>query len=162
MEGTNTMTTVNARARAVAAAAALLAGATACGAGTQASTSNSSASRAWTEPASYVYTLNSAGGERALIGTFRITVRGHQVVHARGLDDSARRVVADLPDQVPTIGRLLGELEQARDEGADEAVAEYASDGHPERIALDWDENAIDDEALYTISAYKATAGHGS
>jgi hypothetical protein len=148
------MTTVKARTRA-AVAAALLAGVAACGTGTQASTSTS---KAWTEPASYVYTLRSTDGERALIGTFRITVRDHRVAEARGLDDSARRVVADLPDQVPTIAGLLGELEQARQEGADEAEAAYASDGHPERITLDWDADAIDDEAAYTISDYKPLA----
>lgn len=153
LEGTYTMTTVKARTRATV-AAALLAGVAACGTETQASTS---ASTAWAEPASYVYTLTSSEGERALIGTFRITVRDHRVAAARGLDDSARRVVADLPDQVPTIGGLLKERERARDDGADEAEVEYASDGRPERITIDWDTNAIDDEAVYTISDFKTT-----
>jgi len=60
---------------------------------------------------------------------------------------------------VPTIGELLDELEQARRDNADTAEAEYAPDGHPERISLDWDENAVDDEALYVISAYAPTGG---
>ncbi|CAL9635291.1 DUF6174 domain-containing protein [Streptomyces sp. enrichment culture] len=148
------MTTVKARTRAVL-AAVLLAGAAACGADTQASTA---ASEAWSEPSAYVYTLTSTEGERALIGTFRITVRDHRVAGARGLDDSARRVVADLPEQVPTIAGLLRELEQARGDGAEEAEAAYASDGHPERITIDWDKNATDDEAAYTISDYRPAA----
>lgn len=113
----------------------------------------------WREPASYTYTLQSSEGERALIGTFRITVRDGTVAGAVGLDDSGRRVVEDLPGAVPTIGELLGELEQARRDDADRAEALYAADGHPVRISVDWEENAVDDETLYVISAYEATAG---
>ncbi|MFF3346446.1 DUF6174 domain-containing protein [Streptomyces sp. NPDC002779] len=45
-------------------------------------------------------------------------------------------------------------MNQAREENADKAEAEYAADGHPERITIDRLENAIDDEALYVISDY--------
>ncbi|NUR43989.1 MAG: hypothetical protein HOV73_28300, partial [Streptomyces sp.] len=93
--------------------------------------------------------------ERSLIGTFRITVRDGKVTEAVGLDDSARRFVARAPDQVPTLGTLLDELAQARRDDADTAEAEYATDGHPERIHLDWDDNALDDEARYVIEAYE-------
>lgn len=139
----------------------LVCGAAACG--TEASSSSARAqaqSRApWKEPASYTYTLRSSEGERSLLGTFRITVRDGTVVKAVGLDDSGRRVVEDVPDAVPTVGELLEELEQARRDGADTAEAEYAADGHPVRISLDWEENAIDDEALYVIRAYEPTDG---
>lgn len=111
-------------------------------------------SPAWEEPASYAYTLTSSEGERSLIGTFRVRVRDGEVDKAVGLDDSARRVVRQLPDQVPTLGDLLKEAEQARGEGADTVETEYAEDGHPTDIRLDWDENAIDDEARYMISDY--------
>jgi hypothetical protein len=60
---------------------------------------------------------------------------------------------------VPTIGALLHELDQARRDDADTAEADYAADGHPVRISLDWEENAIDDEARYVISAYEPTDG---
>ncbi|MDF3145656.1 MULTISPECIES: DUF6174 domain-containing protein [unclassified Streptomyces] len=113
----------------------------------------------WQEPASYSYTLGSSGGERGLLGTFRITVRDGAVAEAVGLDDSSRRVVEDIPDAVPTIGALLDELDQARRDDADTAEAQYAADGHPVRISLDWEENAIDDEALYLISAYAPADG---
>jgi hypothetical protein len=109
----------------------------------------------WREPASYAYTLRSSEGERSLIGTFRITVRDRAVVKAVGLDDSGRRVAEDVPDAIPTIGELLAELEQARRDDADRAEAEYAAEGHPVRISLDWMENAIDDEALYVISDFE-------
>ncbi|MDC0768536.1 DUF6174 domain-containing protein [Streptomyces sp. HD] len=143
--------------------AGLLCGVAACGDGTQSvqtegvgTKSKGTQSRApWQEPDSYTYTLQSSAGERTLLGTFRITVRDGAVAEAVGLDESARRIVKDIPDAVPTIGELLDELEQARRDDADRAEARYAADGHPVRISVDWMENAIDDEALYVISAYK-------
>ncbi|MEV0442376.1 DUF6174 domain-containing protein [Streptomyces spectabilis] len=113
----------------------------------------------WKEPSSYAYTLRSGAGERSLIGTFRVTVRDGKVSEAVGLDDSGRRVVKELPDQVPTIGALLKEAERAEREKAHKAETRYAADGHPVRITLDWDKAAIDDEALYVISAYKPLGG---
>ncbi|MGA5191492.1 DUF6174 domain-containing protein [Streptomyces griseoincarnatus] len=88
-----------------------------------------------------------------------MTVRDGKVVKAVGLDDSGRRVVRQLPDEVPTLGELLGEMVQARRDEADTAEAEYAADGHPARILLDWDKSAIDDEALYVISDYEPAGG---
>nr|WP_282702673.1 DUF6174 domain-containing protein [Streptomyces sp. CC219B] len=113
----------------------------------------------WKEPGSYTYTLTSA--TQVLWGTFRVTVRDGEVVEAVGLDDDSRRVLRDLPerpDRVPTIGGLVELLEQARQERADTAEAEYAADGRPTRITLDWDENAIDDEAEYVIGGYRPAA----
>ncbi|MBD0840284.1 hypothetical protein ICC28_16435 [Streptomyces sp. TRM68416] len=113
----------------------------------------------WKEPGSYAYTLTSA--TQVLWGTFRVTVRDGEVVEAVGLDDDSRRVLRDLPerpDRVPTIGGLVELLEQARQERADTAEAEYAADGRPTRITLDWDENAIDDEAEYVIGGYRPAA----
>lgn len=126
------------------------------GASTRAETKPSTRSgTAWREPAAYTYTLHSTEGERALIGTFRVTVRAGKVAKAVGLDEESRRVVRRSPGIVPTIGGLLKELEQARRDDADTAEAEYAADGHPLRIRLDRDENAVDDEARYVISAYE-------
>ncbi|WP_329600311.1 DUF6174 domain-containing protein [Streptomyces pseudovenezuelae] len=113
----------------------------------------------WQEPAAYAYTLASSEGERSMIGTFRVTVRDGRVVKAVGLDDSGRRAVEQIPGGVPTLSGLLEELQQARRDQADTAEAEYAADGHPVRISLDWEKDAIDDEALYVISAYEPAAG---
>ncbi|WP_258564178.1 DUF6174 domain-containing protein [Streptomyces himalayensis] len=110
---------------------------------------------AWEEPSSYTYTLTSSGGERAFLGTFRVMVRDGRVAEAVGLDESAKGIVKRWPREVPTIGRLLEDLEPARHDKAYRAEAEYAADGHPVRISLDWEENAIDDEAVYTIRAYE-------
>ncbi|MFF7122098.1 DUF6174 domain-containing protein [Streptomyces sp. NPDC008240] len=113
-------------------------------------------STAWKEPSAYTYTLKSSGGERLLIGTFRVTVRKGKTVRAVGLDEQGRRVVKRSPGAVPTIGGLLKELGQARRDGADTAEAEYSTMGHPLRITLDWSANAVDDEAEYAISDYVA------
>lgn len=148
------------RARAISTAAlvgALLSVTVACGPEEEGNGQPAPGGVGWEEPAEYAYTLESTQGERALIGKFRVTVRDGAVTKTVGLDDSARRLVAQSPDQVPTIGALLEELNQARKENADKAEAEYAADGHPERITIDWLENAIDDEALYVISDYRPT-----
>ncbi|WSQ12374.1 DUF6174 domain-containing protein [Streptomyces sp. NBC_01231] len=166
------MTAFRSPARFVSAALLLtgLMGATAA-CGSEAATSSGSANRAapksvaphsessWEEPASYAYTLTSSEGERALIGTFRVTVRDGAVAEAVGLDDSGRRVARHLPDEVPTLGELLDELKQARHDKADVAEARYAADGHPVRIFLDWEKNAADDEALYVIGDYRLAGG---
>ncbi|WNZ10044.1 DUF6174 domain-containing protein [Streptomyces sp. 11x1] len=110
----------------------------------------------WKEPASYTYTLKSTQGERPLIGTFTVTVRDGRVVKAVGLDDSGRHVVDRSPQHIPTIGRLLQEVESAREDGADTVDVSYAADGRPVSIAIDWEENAIDDEAAYDLSGYEA------
>ncbi|MER6678195.1 DUF6174 domain-containing protein [Streptomyces sp. NPDC000983] len=145
-----------ARAAAVLCVALLL---TTAGCGDDGDAPAASVGREWKEPAAYTYTLESTLGERSLLGRFRVAVRDGEVAEAEGLDDSARRLVERSPDQVPTIGDLLAELEGAREEDADKAEVEYAADGHPERITLDWEENATDDEALYVISDYAPAAG---
>ncbi|MER8010391.1 DUF6174 domain-containing protein [Streptomyces sp. NPDC094149] len=110
----------------------------------------------WQEPESYDYTLTSA--TQVLAGTFRVKVRDGKVVRAVGLDKDSRRQAHDLLDEVPTVGDLLKRLAKARSDEADTAEAEYAADGQPLRITLDWDKNAIDDEALYVISSFRTTA----
>jgi hypothetical protein len=123
--------------------------------GTEPRSATTGSDTTWEEPSSYTYTLKSSEGERTLLGTFRVTVRNGKVAEAVGLDGSGRRLVKELPGEVPTIGKLLEEMEQARRDRADVAEAEYAADGHPVRISLDWEKDAIDDEALYVISAYE-------
>jgi hypothetical protein len=160
-EGTAALTAVSLAARAVSGAAligGMICTAAACGTGTSQSAQVQSGAP-WEEPASYAYTLQSSEGERSLLGTFRISVRDGAVVKSVGLDAMGRRAVESVPDAVPSIGDLLEELEQARRDDADTAEAAYAADGHPVRISLDWEKNAIDDEARYVISAYEPTDG---
>ncbi|MET8153376.1 DUF6174 domain-containing protein [Actinoplanes sp. NPDC049668] len=110
----------------------------------------------WTVPAKYGFTLASDCGERALIGRFQVTVVDDKVVHAVGLDDSARRaLMLRLADLVPTLKQLEEEAETARREGA--AVVEVERDpfdAHPTKIVIDESANAIDDESCYTIEDY--------
>ncbi|MGW2831724.1 DUF6174 domain-containing protein [Streptomyces sp. NPDC001286] len=111
---------------------------------------------AWQEPEAYDYTLTSATS--VLAGTFRVKVRDGEVVEAVGVDKDSRRQAHEQLSEVPTIKELLKKLATARGDDADTADAEYAADGRPLRITLDWDKNAIDDEALYVISSFRVAA----
>ncbi|BCJ52609.1 hypothetical protein Asp14428_40840 [Actinoplanes sp. NBRC 14428] len=110
----------------------------------------------WTVPDKYAFTLTSECGERALIGRFRVTVVGDKVIHAEGLDDSARRaLLLRLADLVPTLRQLEKQAETARGEGADVVqVDREPSDAHPTRIVIDPSSAATDDEECYTIQDY--------
>ncbi|MFD9006710.1 DUF6174 domain-containing protein [Streptomyces sp. NPDC059582] len=137
---------------------ALLCVTTACGSSPSARSAEPNEPKStWEEPSSYSYTLTSS--TQVLAGTFRVKVRNGKVAGVVGLDEDSRRQAQDLAGEVPTIGKLLKTLNQARGEDADMAEADYAADGHPVRISLDWDKNSIDDEALYTISSYEPTHG---
>ncbi|WP_371578695.1 DUF6174 domain-containing protein [Streptomyces sp. NBC_01314] len=151
-----TPATVRVRHRALTAAAmagTLLSVLSACG---EESTTAKGSAPAWKEPSAYRYTLDSGEGERALIGTFEVTVRDGKAVKTVGLDESGRRVVDQKLIEVPTIAGLLKQAKTAREEGADVVDIEYAKDGRPTSISIDWDENAIDDEEGYTLGDYEA------
>ncbi|MEU1409129.1 DUF6174 domain-containing protein [Streptomyces sp. NPDC005728] len=153
------MTAVRLKARLVCTVAlfgSLLISITACGStsGTDSNTSKKNEPKTtWNEPDSYDYKLTMSTS--VLAGAFRVTVRDHKVTKAVGLDADSRRAGKQIPGEVPTIGGVLKLWEQARRDGADTAEAEYAADGHPVRVSLDWDKNAIDDEAVYVISSYE-------
>lgn len=155
------MTTGRSRPRYVSTAAlvgALMCAATACGSSTSSGSAEASEPKTtWEEPVSYAYTLTST--TQVLAGTFRVKVRDGRVTEAVGGDADSRRQVQELPGEVPTIGELLRRLKKARSEDADTAEVDYAADGRPVRISLDWDKNAIDDEALYVISSYEPNPG---
>ncbi|MBD9704602.1 hypothetical protein IHE56_21550 [Streptomyces sp. ID01-12c] len=166
------MTHLRSRARSVLLAAALIAGTmgtvgmiAACDSGASAEPKGRASPQPttarntvmWQEPDSYVYTLTSTS--QVLAGRFRVTVRDGQVTKAVGLDEDSRRLLREEPGSVPKIGDLMDMLEKAWQEQADTAEVEYAVGGHPARITLDVDENAIDDEAEYVISGYEPGAG---
>ncbi|WP_159770334.1 DUF6174 domain-containing protein [Streptomyces sp. HM190] len=131
----------------------------ACGGGSSSQTA--SARPSWREPSSYTYTLTSSEGERSLLGTFEVTVRDGKVTRVVGADEDSRRVARQLSGRVPTIGDLLAEADAARDEGADLVDVDRAADGRPTRVLLDWEEDAVDDEAVYGISDYRPSAAPG-
>ena len=137
----------------VAALAVALAGCGGGRAGAEGSTSQ------WPEPPSYSYTLDSQCGERDLIGRFRLTVVDGVVTRATGLDESAQRILERRsPGMLPTLRRLLDQVEHARRDGAAVATAEFDPvDGHPTKITIDHEANAIDDEECYTVVGYAVT-----
>ncbi|MDX3069004.1 DUF6174 domain-containing protein [Streptomyces sp. ND04-05B] len=152
----STPATVRLRHRALTAAAmtgALLSTLSACG---EEPVEVATPAPSWKEPSAYRYTLTSSEGERALIGTFEVTVRDGKVEKATGLDDSARRAVDRNLSEVPTIAELLKQVEAARRDGADAVDVDYAPNGRPTALSIDWEEDAIDDEEAYTLSGYEA------
>lgn len=114
----------------------------------------------WREPASYAFTLESACGERDLIGTFRITVVDGMVAAAEGRDEPGQRLLRQrMPHTLPTIAGLLNEARQAQRDGADVVETQVdAADGHPTKITIDHLRDAMDDEACYTISEFVTPA----
>ncbi|MFB7107582.1 DUF6174 domain-containing protein [Streptomyces sp. NPDC056190] len=109
----------------------------------------------WPEPDRYSFRLLSESGERGDLGEYRITVENGKVVKAIGLDEPARRTVEDNPQKVPTLGGLLTKVQEARAGHADVARGVFAADGHPTEVHIDWQKNAIDDEADYYITEYR-------
>ncbi|MFD4607241.1 DUF6174 domain-containing protein [Streptomyces sp. NPDC058440] len=109
----------------------------------------------WPEPDRYSFRLLSESGERGDLGEYRITVENGKVVKAIGLDEPARRTVEGNPHNVPTLGGLLAKVQQARTGHADVAHVAFATDGHPTEFHIDWQKNAMDDEADYFVTEYR-------
>ena len=132
----------------------------ACGTSDGADNPEDSTGVTWEEPERYEFTLDSSCGERWLLGRFRVMVKDGEVAEVEGLEEQARDVVGEQRgrESVPTLGQLLDEAAVARQEGADVVEVEMTDDGQPRYIAIDWDEDAIDDEACYVISDYSSEA----
>lgn len=149
-------TTTAGRVRRHAVYTAALTGALAWGLSACGEESTTATATDWQDPSAYTYMLQSSGGDRPLIGTFEVAVRDGKVVKAAGVDGSGRRVVERKRTEVPTIAELLAQAEAAREDRADVVHVEYAKDGRPTSIFIDWKENAIDDEEAYALSDYEA------
>lgn len=128
-----------------------------CGGDGGGSTSREPATSGWNEPGHYGYTLRSSCGERLLHGTMRLTVKDGKVVEADGLDEIGTNTLeAAKFEHLPSLKDLVVEYESTVRRGADKAVIEFdPGDGHPTRIDLDPERNAVDDEACYWISDYE-------
>jgi uncharacterized protein DUF6174 len=111
---------------------------------------------AWVEPANYKFTFESACGEQALIGRFRVEVADRIVDRTEGLDEAGRRaLMLRIANLIPTLGKMVEDAEAARAQGADEVVIDRdPADGHPTAIRIDQEKNATDDETCFTISDY--------
>ena len=116
----------------------------------------------WEEPAAYSYSVSSSCGERTFIGSFTIEVAQGTVVGAEALDQSAEAVIAssDL-EALPTVGNLVAEYTSSKfssigiEGEADVAIIEFSpEDHHPISITIDYDTDAMDDEACYTVTSF--------
>jgi hypothetical protein len=108
-------------------------------------------SPSWDEARDYTYTLEAKCGERALAGTYRVTVADGRV---SGWEPVGENYTPESVE-VPSILGLLEEAEQARESGADTVDVERTGDGRPTEITIDYDTRAMDDEACYWIRDYQ-------
>lgn len=85
-------------------------------------------------------------------GTLIVRVRAGVVTSATRVMDGSALTDEELA-QVPTILGLFGIARRALDD-ADEVTVEYHPTlGFPTRIAIDWLEDAVDDEVVYTAGS---------
>ena len=114
----------------------------------------------WLAPDDYEFVLDSSCGEQDLIGRFRVRVGNGTVVEVEGLNERGRYLVASTGrDGIPTLTQLVALFNEAQERGADVAtVAVDPIDGHPTRIDIDMEGDAVDDESCFVISDYVAPA----
>jgi hypothetical protein len=119
----------------------------------EASTERSGTRPQWSPPGGYTYEVASSCGERNFIGRFRVHVHSGDVQAVTALDQPALSAVV-FGLEVPTLEMLLAEASEAEGAGADRVEIRRGADGTPERIEIDHDTNAIDDEACYVIRRF--------
>ena len=106
----------------------------------------------WSERglASYSYTLTSECGERALLGTFAVTVTDGAVSAVEPLDEAAGWSMPAAEPYVPTIEALLDRIADLP--AAEVPEATFDDDGVPTRVLFDPVPDAIDDEECFDIT----------
>jgi hypothetical protein len=120
-------------------------------------TAGESASDAnWNAPENYEFVLESSCGESSFAGRFHVVVRDRRVADVEALDDLARSMLDQgYEEDVPTLPGLLDQVDRVRDMDADVADVDRTADGRPEKIMIDVNTEAYDDEACYVISDYR-------
>ncbi|MBD8059377.1 hypothetical protein IC607_10400 [Cellulomonas sp. JH27-2] len=109
--------------------------------------------------ASYRYTITSSCGERAMLGTYHLTVEDGRITQIEPADPNVQ-LIDWYEGDLPTIADLLSRA-QAGGDGAPSELVVDPSTGVPTRVAFDGDPNAIDDEECYTITDYRPGVGPG-
>lgn len=100
-------------------------------------------------PASYSFTLTSECGERALIGTYAVTVTDEAVSGVEPLDEVAGWSMPAAQEYVPTIAELLERIVDAPGEVREAA---FDDDGVPTHVFFDPMPDGIDDEECYDLT----------
>lgn len=115
----------------------------------------------WREPAAYEATIQVDCGERdAAYGQWRVTVNNGAIVEATALDERAELTASiESAPRPPTVGEVLAAAAAADADGAESVVIERGPDGIPLRVEVDYQLEAVDDEACWTISDLVETAG---
>jgi hypothetical protein len=111
----------------------------------------------WEAPPDYSFRVRSGCGEQNFIGTFHLVVTNGKVAEAKGLDESGTTALRYLRDEVPTLVDLHRYAMEAQEADADVVEVDYdPSDGHPQKIEIDYEASAIDDESCFVVTDYRA------
>ena len=112
----------------------------------------------WAEPPAYEYSVRFRCGMELPPGQYTLTVSNGKVSKAvadNAYSQEVMRVRKMKPEWFPTLGALFREAQQARNKGADVAEVTFDPvDGHPTRIRLDYDKEAVDDESCADIVGF--------
>lgn len=132
----------------------------ACSGGSGVADAAGRARRTWAEhgPASYTFALSSSCGERALHGTFRVTVTDDAVSGVEPIDETATNTLEWVPtatDHVLTITQLLDRIVDAP---AEVAEATFDDDGVPTHVMFDPVPAGTDDEECYDVADVRPAA----
>jgi hypothetical protein len=115
----------------------------------------------WVEPPAYEYTVRFRCDMALPPGQYTLTVANgkvSKVVADDAYSEEVLKVRKLKPEWFPTLGALFMEFQQARDEDADVAKVSFDPvDGHPTRIRLDYDKEAVDDESCSDIVKFAAS-----
>ena len=119
----------------------------------------------WDAPDDYEFTLRSRCGNRNDLGVYEITVEDGEVTNVDaphweriGQERGSIGFTSEYAGDAPTLSELAAEADAADAAGAD--VVELSTDpadGRPTRLDIDWDEEAIDDEACFIVGDYSVT-----
>jgi hypothetical protein len=128
----------------------------------------SASAPAWSEPASYTYTLAFGCDQSAPFGRYQVTVSGGAVTKSERVGGPAVQPSAssevDLGPvtgqegeeiDVPTLAQLVEMAQTAGEDGADVATSFDATDGHPVQVTINVTDSP-EDAQCWNVSDYRA------
>lgn len=129
---------------------------------------SASAAPAWSEPATYTYTLTRGCDDAKPLGKYQVAVENGAVVSSRRIDRSDASptassdvdlgpVTGDDSEEIdiPTLKGLLDLVQTASDDGGAVTQSFDATDGHPVKVSFNTsDSGAADQAECFGVSDY--------
>ena len=136
--------------------AGVLIASTACQDGTGLQWGDSAAQARWNEqrPVSYRYTISrSCECLPEMTGPVIVTIT-NGTVESRRYASTGADLTPTFAELFPTIDALFEIIDDARRNAAQLDVDYDPTRGFPTRVSIDWEAGMIDDEIVYTVSAF--------